>query len=280
MPFTNEIVAGSQGSLIRNSIQSPNFNAGLTGWIIRKDGSVEFNNGTFRGSLTSGPNPGKHITLNDALGTGDAIDVYNAANLIVFSVDNNGVLRSIDRGASGNTFALNAAGEVWNNNNTPAFVSAQTAYQILGGAFPKSVLSLLSGQVASTDSQASLDLVSGSGANAGSIHVLQRGINGHIIQTDSGGIGATPVNNLFHAAQYSVTYTAASFTQIFNHGCNFTPSFAICSFDDGSAINSAICHIAAGTITATQATLYTNYVPGLGSPALGDVVIIDVIFVA
>jgi hypothetical protein len=44
----------AQGSLVLPSIRSPNFVTGVSGWIIRKDGSVEFNNGIFRGTVTAG----------------------------------------------------------------------------------------------------------------------------------------------------------------------------------------------------------------------------------
>lgn len=37
------------GQLVIAAIQSPNFAAGLAGWIVRKDGSAEFNNLTIRG---------------------------------------------------------------------------------------------------------------------------------------------------------------------------------------------------------------------------------------
>lgn len=40
--------------LERNSIQSPNYTAGSSGWTINQDGSVEFNNGTFRGVVSAG----------------------------------------------------------------------------------------------------------------------------------------------------------------------------------------------------------------------------------
>ena len=49
MPFRNSIVGGS-GSLIRDSIKSPNFTSdpgtGVTGWEIRKDGSATFSDVT------------------------------------------------------------------------------------------------------------------------------------------------------------------------------------------------------------------------------------------
>ena len=50
MTFTNSIT-GQNGVLIRQQIESPNYVAGQTGWIIRKDGTVEFNAGTFRGNI-------------------------------------------------------------------------------------------------------------------------------------------------------------------------------------------------------------------------------------
>lgn len=53
MTFANSVVGGT--TLVRPAIQSPNFVAGSTGWIIRADGSAEFNNVTVRGDLIVGP---------------------------------------------------------------------------------------------------------------------------------------------------------------------------------------------------------------------------------
>lgn len=49
--FENPIV-GLNGVLIRKAIQSTNFLTGVSGWIIRQDGSAEFNSATFRGNVT------------------------------------------------------------------------------------------------------------------------------------------------------------------------------------------------------------------------------------
>jgi hypothetical protein len=49
--FATPIVAGQQ--LLIPSIQSPGFVSGATGWSIMKNGAVEFNNGTFRGTLSA-----------------------------------------------------------------------------------------------------------------------------------------------------------------------------------------------------------------------------------
>jgi hypothetical protein len=47
MPFTNPIVGGTV--LIRPAIQSPDYQQGVSGWTINKDGSAEFNNIVIRG---------------------------------------------------------------------------------------------------------------------------------------------------------------------------------------------------------------------------------------
>lgn len=49
------------GDLVIPSMQSPNFAAGLIGWIIRKDGSAEFNNLTIRGTFN-----GTDFVINSA----------------------------------------------------------------------------------------------------------------------------------------------------------------------------------------------------------------------
>lgn len=51
MPFSNPIVGGT--TLIRPSIHSPDYVAGVSGWTINKDGTAEFNDVTVRGDLSS-----------------------------------------------------------------------------------------------------------------------------------------------------------------------------------------------------------------------------------
>lgn len=51
--FSNAVLGGAT-KLIRAAIQSPNFLSGVSGWTINRDGSVEFNSGTFRGIITNG----------------------------------------------------------------------------------------------------------------------------------------------------------------------------------------------------------------------------------
>lgn len=77
MAFDNPIVAGEK--LIREAIQSPDYVAGATGWSINKDGTVEFNEATIRGSVViTGPEGQVEIILDD--GVRPIIKLWNAAH--------------------------------------------------------------------------------------------------------------------------------------------------------------------------------------------------------
>jgi hypothetical protein len=82
MAFTNPIVGGN-GNLVRNQIQSPDFDAGVSGWIIRRDGSVEFNDALIRGSLSAGAGT---VLLNDGglhiQGTNQQFDINHAGGFL------------------------------------------------------------------------------------------------------------------------------------------------------------------------------------------------------
>lgn len=94
MPFTNEVVGGN-GVLIRNAMQSQNFVSGVSGWQITKSGNAEFNSGTFRGQITSGSNPGRHVIINDQ-SNGWPLEVYDSSNNLIYSINNFGVATAYD----------------------------------------------------------------------------------------------------------------------------------------------------------------------------------------
>lgn len=48
------------------AMRSPNYVAGSQGWTINQDGSVEFNNGTFRGVVTAGTFEGTNFVINSS----------------------------------------------------------------------------------------------------------------------------------------------------------------------------------------------------------------------
>lgn len=59
-PFADPIAAGG-GQLVIPQIRSPNFVTGVSGWIVRIDGSAEFNNLTIRGTFN-----GTDFVINSA----------------------------------------------------------------------------------------------------------------------------------------------------------------------------------------------------------------------
>ena len=75
-------------ALRRPAIQSPNFVTGVSGWTINADGTAEFNNGTFRGTVTAATiisaliesaASGRRTTID---ANGD-IKVYNASGAVL-----------------------------------------------------------------------------------------------------------------------------------------------------------------------------------------------------
>jgi hypothetical protein len=64
MGWGDPVVGGVD--LRRAAIRSPNYVAGTTGWTINQDGSVEFNNGTFRGTVTASTFQGTDFVINSS----------------------------------------------------------------------------------------------------------------------------------------------------------------------------------------------------------------------
>lgn len=60
----NPIVGGT--TLRIPAIQSPDYVTGVSGWTINIDGTVEFNSGTFRGTVTAGTFAGTNFVINSA----------------------------------------------------------------------------------------------------------------------------------------------------------------------------------------------------------------------
>jgi len=65
MGFTADTPTVAGVVLIRSSIQSPNYVAGVSGWTINQDGSVEFNNATFRGTVIVDGSNNSYITIDN-----------------------------------------------------------------------------------------------------------------------------------------------------------------------------------------------------------------------
>lgn len=88
MSFGNPIV-GSGDQLIRNAIRSQNYVTGLTGWIIRKDGSAEFNGDVIinNGELFIQDPDGSYVRIFDENPGNGAVILIRPANISGATVD-------------------------------------------------------------------------------------------------------------------------------------------------------------------------------------------------
>jgi hypothetical protein len=222
-PGSDAIVGGTV--LRIPAIQSPNYVPGVSGWIIRQDGSAEFTAGTFRGSIEVGSLTGQHFIVNNTT-TGDVIDVYNSANKLIFSIDSTGRLVSVS--SAGTAEVVINGGTVFLED------TAQTArlFPSVNGNITadQTLLSLTSGVPANAAGgvQASfLEVIAGDAQSGGWVSAGQRGVQGAVVQTDH----ISNANQLIHVEHYSLTSDAGG-NATFNHNCNFTPlmGFLMCVF--------------------------------------------------
>lgn len=178
--FRHEITGGG-GNLVIPSVQSPNFVHGSSGWQIAKTGSVEFNNGTFRGTVTASTFQGTDFVIN-----ADGAFFYSgtpaAGNLIASIASANGT------DAFGNAYRQGVT--VYQPPNVFAQLNGGILYFAeTSDAVPATVtggtgqLDMLSGQRALGTTQAQVVLLD-SGGTSGTAQVL----------VDAGGT-ATPLTN-------------------------------------------------------------------------------------
>lgn len=225
MPFTNEVI-GTNGVLIRNWLQSANYVSGVSGWQITKAGNAEFNNGTFRGSIEVGPNPGAHFVVNNP-STGDIIDVYDSSNRLDFSIDSTGQIVSQNAGSSPG-LSLAIQGPTLSFNDTNFNLNAGPGVGIDAGGSPlRSGLFLTSGVPYPLGSQLQLDLIADSSSNLYAM-INQRGVFGSVMQNDGGTFNGG-ANTLHHSGSYVGTTSDAFGNAAIAHGCSFTPRYCVFS---------------------------------------------------
>lgn len=85
MPWGSPIVGGG-GALVRDSIQSANFVAGVSGWRITRNGDAEFNDATVRGELlvTNASGSQIHAFANGVLSEIDFVPPNSSTPGVVF----------------------------------------------------------------------------------------------------------------------------------------------------------------------------------------------------
>lgn len=218
MPFGNPIVGGE--NLVIPAIKSPNYSAGISGWRIARDGTVEFNGGIFRGSVEIGDPAGQHAILANTA-TGDPIDVYNSSNKLVFSIDATG--RLVSYSSIGTAEVVINGATVFFEDSAQSPILPPLVQGFLNTA-DQTTLHLSGGIPAnggSVGSGADLQLITGDTDLLSWIQVEQRGSTGAVVQT-SGGTGN--VGQLLHAGFYTATVSGTGGMATFNHNCGFTPT--------------------------------------------------------
>lgn len=214
MPFNNSVVGGTV--LVRNAIQSQNYVAGASGWRIGRDGTAEFNSGTFRGSIEAGSLTGQHFWVNNP-GTTDVIDVYDSTNKLIFSIDNTGRVFSYASGASTHYAEFAGATLFFGDTaqtpqikpNVQGLATADETDLLLSAGLPQNAVG--------GNQSAIIQLSAGDAVIAPFIETTQRSVTGMMLQTDN-----LNQNQLMHMASYSGTTNATGHI-IFAHGCAFTP---------------------------------------------------------
>lgn len=171
-------------------------------------------------TVPTGATSGERVIIANQA-NGDAIDIYNTANKLVFSIDGTGRLVSVSS-VSTSEIVINAATLFFED-------SAQTPQLppfLEGSLTPdQTTLSLTAGvpqNAAGTVAGSAITLFTGDTSASEQIQVEQRGIVGNLVQIDSVG----NANQVLHPGVYSGT-TDASGHLIFNHGCAFTPVGAV-----------------------------------------------------
>ena len=270
MPMSpgSEAIVG--GTVLRiPAIQSPNFAAGSSGWIVRADGSVEFNNGTFRGSLEVGPLSGAHFIVNNTT-TGDIIDVYDAANHLIFAVTAAGQAISYTSGVAPQpSSSLEGARVVFSDNQaTPT--TARITYTPPATTASQGVVTILGNAI--TNDTGALQVFSGSAdaTKHTTVQAVERNIQGSVVVSDR-----ISTNNLVRASGYSGTTDAAGHL-VFNHNCAFFPVRGTLM---GTTVGGTFANLTWGlnNLTATQADV-NFHVANTGAAFANSGITFDMVF--
>jgi hypothetical protein len=203
------------GTVLRiPALQSPNFVTGVSGWIIRADGTCEFNAGTFRGSIEVGPSGGPNFFVNNP-STGDVIDIYNGSAQLVYSIDSSGIATSY-ASSGGQSLVVGSGTLIFEttHSDSETTIDFTPSLSNLQGNFAIQIFD------ANQDINETGTLTIFSGNSTGSlrptVQATERSVSGSVVVSDK-----TSVNNLVHDAVYSVAFTSGAAT--FAHGCQFTP---------------------------------------------------------
>ena len=248
--FSNPI-AGGNGQLVRNQLQSDNFIAGVQGWRIQKSGNAEFNNAVFRGQIAIGTAPAAHSFLNP--GNGDIMECFDAnANLIAQIIASGTYIDYLfTGGVATQHMRYQSTGMVGLSDGDSSLFALQ--FDPTTTALP-------------TRAQASFIVANNAGTHVGELKIIsgsddgtflptamgiERGIPGSLMQSDQ-----TSTDNLVHSGDFSGTTTAGGVVTV-THGASFTPKkVKIQVHDTGATPGFGTTDVLEATLTSTTFQVY------------------------
>jgi len=255
VPFRDPI-AGGNGALVINHLQSDNFVSGVSGWQLAKNGNMEVNNGTFRGSVQVGVPPAAHTFLNP--GNGDVMDTYDAQGNLVAQIIASGTYINylFTGGVATQHMRYQSTGMVGLSDGDSSLSAIQ--FDPTGTALPTQARTTITVANNAGTHVYFLRLTSGSDSGA----VLQtmtgneRGVGGSIMQSDQ-----VSTNNLVHSGDVTGV-TDANGNLTITHGASFTPTMAKVQVHDTGLLTSSfgVATVVNGTINATTFQIHcVNY---------------------
>lgn len=251
----NQAITG--GTVLRSpAIQSPNYVAGVSGWIVRQDGSAEFNSGTFRGSIEVGSLTGQHFWVNNP-NTTDVIDVYSSSNQLVFSIDNNGRVVSSSTVVPTEEVVIVGASVLIEDTATTPQITPRINGSLSDDLIDLFVTGGVPKNAAGGTTPAFLTLECGDTPGSAWIKAGQRNIQGPLLQSDV----SSNANQLLRLGSFSGT-TNASGQFAKTNAAGFNIAGAVVMFDQTSMSAGIWC---SGAFNYGSTTLNTQWLRSSGT---------------
>lgn len=254
MTFRDPILGGNE--LVRTAMQSENYAAGTTGWRIARDGTVEFNSGTFRGSLEVGSDPGQHFIVANTT-TGDVVDVYDSANHLIYAITNQGLAASYSAGTAPQPYAgFQNAKLLFSDNATPTEHQSTVNWSAATVPAGQGTLTILNSGFVSDVGALEILCGSADGTKRPTVQAIERGKQGSIVVTDQ-----VSTNNLMRLGHFTGTTGASGVLSIAN-AASFNIAGAVVLFDQTSVGAGVWC---GGAFNYGSTTLNTQWLTGAGA---------------
>lgn len=135
MGFGNALVAGF--TLVRQAIQSANYVAGISGWMVSRDGNAEFNDVTMRGELLVEDPDGSYVRVFDEDPGEGAVVLVNPADFVGHTITPGRIRSFSDDGGSTFSTYMDIEGPTYDALNASS-IQLRTG----GGVSSSSVISL------------------------------------------------------------------------------------------------------------------------------------------